>query len=398
GLITGGCESGVLQVYNVAQLLAGQNALVAQQEKHQGAVRSLDYNPFQHNLVASGASESEIFIWDLNNTAVPMSPGAKVTPHEDVQGLAWNRQVQHILASVFPSRCVIWDLRKNEPIIKLSDTQSRIRWRVAQWHPDVATQLWLASEEDQSPTVQLWDLRYATAPAKTFQIHQRGVLGLTWCSKDHDLVASCGKDNRIICWNQNTEDPNGEVLSELATTNQWNFDVAWCPRNPALIAGSSFDGNVTIYSIHGGVHQQVQTSNKIADSFPGMENIGHEPSQSVPLQSHGPVSNDLKRPPRWMRRPAGACFGFGGKLVTFNGNSRTVTVNQVVTDPELMERSNQLERVLNEGNFIEYCYQADDTANKFKKYVVDGPKNEDSNAVDGLSDQMAGLSRVSLQF
>uniref|UniRef100_A0A182Y5Z2 Protein transport protein Sec31A n=1 Tax=Anopheles stephensi TaxID=30069 RepID=A0A182Y5Z2_ANOST len=430
GLITGGCESGVLQVYNVAQLLAGQNALVAQQEKHQGAVRSLDYNPFQHNLVASGASESEIFIWDLNNTAVPMSPGAKVTPHEDVQGLAWNRQVQHILASVFPSRCVIWDLRKNEPIIKLSDTQSRIRWRVAQWHPDVATQLWLASEEDQSPTVQLWDLRYATAPAKTFQIHHRGVLGLTWCSKDHDLVASCGKDNRIICWNQNTEDPNGEVLSELATTNQWNFDVAWCPRNPALIAGSSFDGNVTIYSIHGGVHQQVQTSNKIADSFPGMENIGHEPSQSVPLQSHGAVSNDLKRPPRWMRRPAGACFGFGGKLVTFNGNSRTVTVNQVVTDPELMERSNQLERVLNEGNFIEYCrqkadqttdqysrlmwyflkanfendphaemlnllgYQADDTANKFKQYVLDGPKNEDSNAVDGLSDQMAGLSRI----
>uniref|UniRef100_A0A182MXT3 Protein transport protein Sec31A n=1 Tax=Anopheles dirus TaxID=7168 RepID=A0A182MXT3_9DIPT len=430
GLITGGCENGVLQVYNVAQLLAGQNALVAQQEKHQGAVRSLDYNPFQHNLVASGASESEIFIWDLNNTAVPMSPGAKVTPHEDVQGLAWNRQVQHILASVFPSRCVIWDLRKNEPIIKLSDTQSRIRWRVAQWHPEVATQLWLASEEDAAPTVQLWDLRYATAPAKTFQIHQRGVLGLTWCPKDHDLVASCGKDNRIICWNQNTDDPNGEVLSELATTNQWNFDVAWCPRNPALIAGSSFDGNVTIYSIHGGVHQQVQTSNKIADSFPGMENIGHEPSQSVPVQSHGAVSNDLKRPPRWMRRPAGACFGFGGKLVTFNGTSRTVTVNQVVTDPELVERSNQLERVLSEGNYAEYCrqkadqtndqharfmwyflkanfeddphaemlnllgYQADDTANKFKQYVLDAPKSEETNAVDGLSDQMAGLSRI----
>ncbi|XP_053680316.1 protein transport protein Sec31A [Anopheles nili] len=429
GLVTGGCESGVLQVYNVAQLLAGQNALVAQQEKHQGAVRSLDYNPFQHNLVASGASESEIFIWDLNNTAVPMSPGAKVTPHEDVQGLAWNRQVQHILASVFPSRCVIWDLRKNEPIIKLSDTQSRIRWRVAQWHPDVATQLWLASEEDQAPTVQLWDLRYATAPAKTFHIHQRGMLGLTWCPGDHDLVASCGKDNRIICWNQNTEDPNGEVLSELATTNQWNFDVAWCPRNPALIAGSSFDGNVTVYSIHGGVHQQVQTSNKIADSFPGMEHIGHEPAPSVPAQSPGTVCNDLKRPPRWMRRPAGACFGFGGKLVTFNGNNRTVTVNQVVTDPELVERSNHLERVLNEGNFAEYCrqkadqsndqhfrfmwyflkanfednpqaemlnllgYQAEDTANKFKKYTLDEPKRDEVNPVEGLSDQMAGLSR-----
>jgi len=29
------------------------------------------------NLVASGASESEIFIWDLNNPDKPMTPGAK---------------------------------------------------------------------------------------------------------------------------------------------------------------------------------------------------------------------------------------------------------------------------------------------------------------------------------
>jgi len=31
----------------------------------------------QVNLVASGASESEIFIWDLNSPEKPMTPGAK---------------------------------------------------------------------------------------------------------------------------------------------------------------------------------------------------------------------------------------------------------------------------------------------------------------------------------
>ncbi|XP_062716426.1 protein transport protein Sec31A isoform X4 [Aedes albopictus] len=434
GLIVGGCEGGIIQVYSAAKLLAGENGLVAQQDKHNGAVRSLDYNPFQHNLLASGASESEIFIWDLNNTTVPMSPGQKMQPAEDIQGLAWNRQVQHILASVFSSRCVIWDLRKNEPIIKLNDTQTRVRWRAVQWHPEVATQLWMASEEDQAPSIQLWDLRYATAPAKSFHIHQRGVLGLTWCQKDFDLVASCGKDNKIYCWNQNSEDPNGEILSELATTNQWNFDVAWCPRNPALIAGSSFDGNVTVYSIFGGVHQQVQTSNKIADSFPGMENIGHEPAPQLAAQTQ-PTCNDLKRAPKWLKRPAGACFGFGGKLVTFNGNSRTVTVNQVITDLELVDRSNRLEKVLAEGTFVDYCrqkadqsndqhsrflwyflkanfeedphaemlnllgYHSEDMVNKFKKYTDCGkettaPAAEQVNPVDGLADQMAGLSRT----
>ena len=207
GLVTGGCESGVIQVFSPAKILAGEEGLLSQQNKHNGAVSTLDYNPFQTNLLASGASESEIFIWDLNNTTTPMNPGTKTQPFEDVQEVAWNRQVQHIMASVFPARCVIWDLRKNEPIIKLTDTQSRIRWKTMQWHPDIATQLWLGSEDDQCPTIQLWDLRFATAPTKAFNIHQRGVLGITWCEQDRNLMASCGKDNKIYIWDQSSELP-----------------------------------------------------------------------------------------------------------------------------------------------------------------------------------------------
>jgi WD40 repeat protein len=48
---------------------------------------------FQSNLLASGASESEIFIWDLNRVQTPMTPGAKSQPVEDVRCIAWNRQV-----------------------------------------------------------------------------------------------------------------------------------------------------------------------------------------------------------------------------------------------------------------------------------------------------------------
>lgn len=32
---------------------------------------------YQSNLLASGANDSEIFIWDLNNFNSPMTPGAK---------------------------------------------------------------------------------------------------------------------------------------------------------------------------------------------------------------------------------------------------------------------------------------------------------------------------------
>jgi len=51
-------------------------------------------------------------------------------------------------------------------------------------------------------------------------------------------------------------------VCDISTANQWNFDVSWCPRNPALIASASYDGHVSIYSLTGG-QQQVQTSNKV---------------------------------------------------------------------------------------------------------------------------------------
>lgn len=142
---------------------------------------------------------------------------------------------------------------------------------------------------------------------QTIQIHQRGILGLSWCARDIDLMISCGKDNKILCWNPNAETPGDEILSEIASTIQWYSDVQWCPRNPALMVASSLEGNVSIYSLFGGSQQQVQTSNKIADSFPGMDTFAHAP---VPQNTAAPIIyNDLRKPPKWMRRPIGAVFG-----------------------------------------------------------------------------------------
>lgn len=55
-----------------------------------------------------------------------------------------------------------------------------------------------------------------------------------------------------------------------------------------------------------GKTQQLQTTNKIADSFPGMDGYIQAPIQQ---QSSGPVSVDLSKPPKWLKRPVGASFG-----------------------------------------------------------------------------------------
>jgi len=68
----------------------------------------------------------------------------------------YHGQVQHILASTAPSgRSVVWDLRKNEPIIQVADSSSKVQCSAVAWHPDVATQLVTSSIDDRYPVIQV---------------------------------------------------------------------------------------------------------------------------------------------------------------------------------------------------------------------------------------------------
>ncbi|KAL5017881.1 hypothetical protein ScPMuIL_003603 [Solemya velum] len=358
GMIVGGTDSGGLLGYSASKLLDGnKDCLVLKNEKHTGAVKALDFNSYQHNLLASGGSDSEIYVWDLNKPETPMTPGTKSQPPEEVACVAWNKQVQHIIASTFASRCVVWDLRKNEPIIKVSDSMSRIKSKLVVWHPDVATQMCISSEDDHTPVIQLWDLRYATSPLKVFENHTRGILSMAWSQHDSDLLLSCAKDNRILCWNPNTNIQGGEVVYELPTSNQWCFDVQWCPRNPAILSSSSFDGHITVYSLMGGGHP-IQTTDKASDSFHTTDSF----AQATMNQQNNIMP--LQKPPKWLRRPVGASFGFGGKLLTFEtekmkpgqqSSTHPVYLSQVVTENDLLNRSLQLEQAMNNNQFHEFC-------------------------------------------
>lgn len=42
-----------------------------------------------------------------------------------------------------------------------------------EWHPEVATQMVLASEDDRLPVIQIWDLRFASSPLRVLENHAR---------------------------------------------------------------------------------------------------------------------------------------------------------------------------------------------------------------------------------
>ncbi|XP_077933357.1 protein transport protein Sec31B isoform X5 [Halichoerus grypus] len=365
GVIAGGGDNGMLTLYDVTHILSsGKEPVIAQRQKHTGAVRALDFNPFQGNLLASGASDSEIFIWDLNNLNVPRTPGSKSQqPPEDIKALAWNRQVQHILSSAHPSgKAVVWDLRKNEPIIKVSDHSNRMHSSGLAWHPDIATQLVLCSEDDRFPVIQLWDLRFASSPLKVLESHSRGILSVSWSQADAELLLSSAKDNQILCWNLGSN----EVVYKLPTQSSWCFDVQWCPRDPPVFSAASFDGWISLYSVMGRSWevQQMRQADKTSSFFSKGQPL---PPLQVPEQgAQASLIPPLKKPPKWMRRPAGVSFAFGGKLVTFGLPStpahqmtqpclRLVFISQVITESELLRRSAELREALESGNLLNYC-------------------------------------------
>ncbi|XP_069913496.1 protein transport protein Sec31B isoform X10 [Oryctolagus cuniculus] len=367
GVIAGGGDNGMLTLYNVTHILSsGKEPVIAQRQKHTGAVRALDFNPFQDNLLASGANDSEIFIWDLNNLSVPMTPGSKSQyrgPPEDIKALSWNRQVQHILSSAHPSgKAVVWDLRKNEPIIRVSDHSNRMHCSGLAWHPDVATQLVLCSEDDRLPVVQLWDLRFASSPLKVLDSHSRGILSVSWSQADAELLLSSAKDNQILCWNLQSS----EVIYKLPTQSSWCFDVQWCPRVPPVFSAASSDGWISVYSVMGRSWevQHMSQADKTSSSFSKGQPL---PPLQVPEQvAQASLIPPLKKAPRWIRRPAGVSFAFGGKLVTFGLPSapahqvpqpcpRLVFISQVTTELEFLTRSAELQEALRSGNLLGYC-------------------------------------------
>ncbi|GLT39684.1 hypothetical protein SLA2020_138620 [Shorea laevis] len=328
GLIAGGLVDGNVDIWNPLALIRSEpseRAVVGHLSRHKGPVRGLEFNAIAPNLLASGADDGEICIWDLSVPAEPSHfpplKGSGSAAQGEISFVSWNSKVQHILASTsYNGTTVVWDLKKQKPVISFSDSVRR-RCSVLQWNPDVATQLVVASDDDGSPSLRLWDMRNVMSPVKEFVGHTKGVIAMSWCPIDSSYLITCAKDNRTICWDTVT----GEIACELPAGTNWNFDVHWYPKIPGVISASSFDGKIGIYNIEGCSRYGVTESDFGA----------------VPL-----------RAPKWYKRPVGTSFGFGGKLVSFHPRPSAgseVLVHNLVTEESLVSRSSEFEAAIQNG-------------------------------------------------
>jgi protein transport protein SEC31 len=318
--------------------------------KHSGAIKTVQFNHSKHDLLATAGAKGELFIYDLNNIANPFKLGGGAARADDYECLDWNKgaKVPHILATGSSGGFVtIWDVRQKKENLTLNNYARKPVSAVA-WDPDVATKLMTAVPSDQEPVILMWDLRNSSAPERILRGHELGVLSLSWCLQDSSLLLSGGKDNRTIAWNPHT----GESYGEFPVVTNWTFQTRWNPHNPGLLATASFDGKISVQTIQNtnSKNDEKTTAQQALESDDFFNQVQTQPQ---------PVSFSLPKAPKWMERPAGVSFGFGGKLVRLATDSAsrksTVSIETFAVDSAVTEASQKFEESLKSGDLANIC-------------------------------------------
>ena len=293
------------------------------------SVSCMEFNPQKSSLLGTGGCDGTVQVVNIERPTHPdVFHNVTTTKHtnSEVVCLAWNRKVQHILATASnQGLTVVWDLKNKKEVISFKDPANRSRCSALSWNPDIPTQLMVAYNDDTSPCVQLWDMRNCNYPFREFQEHSRGVTAASYCDHDSNLIISSARDNRTFCWS--LQDDKFETFSELnlgcAATK-----IDWSSNLPGFIAASSSTGTVSVHSV-----LQKQTA---------------APSQYLP---------------KWIRVPCGVSFGFGGKVVIFGSKQTShVQIHVIADEPDVAQGAEKFDEFLS-TDLRPYCKTMKDVAN-----------------------------------
>ncbi|KAI0485575.1 WD40 repeat-like protein [Xylaria cf. heliscus] len=351
GIIAGALENGSLDLWDAEKLLAGESdALIERTTKHTGPIKSLQFNPLRPQILATAGAKGELFIYDVNDPENAFRLGTAAARSDDLECVAWNTKVSHILATGGTGGFVtVWDLKTKKASLTLNNNRKPVS--AIAWDPNNSTKLLTATPDDATPVILLWDLRNSNAPERTLQGHEQGVLSVSWCQQDGDILISSGKDNKTLIWNPQT----GERYGEFPEVTNWTFLTRFHPHNPNLSATASFDGKITI--------QTLQNTNPSAVQNSTQSHLdGEDFFTQAQTQPQG-AAFSLAKAPRWLEIPVGVSFGFGGKLVTFSQNpsqagqkrSSKIQISQFSVDSDITSATEKFEDSLKAGDLAGIC-------------------------------------------
>ncbi|CAD6199838.1 unnamed protein product [Caenorhabditis auriculariae] len=336
GIVAGGTEDGTVVFFDAFALInESKLEIISARRDHHGHVLSVDSSA-DGRWVTSGAGSGQLLLWDLANLASPYSPGV-ANFQDQVKVIRWCGKVDTIFASASAHRVSVWDIRRHgAPILEFAENPG-CDWATLSWNPKNANTLLVGSQSQTNPVIQLWDLRYATAPLNEFRLHQRGVTSIDWHTADDRLAMSAGLDGQILIWNPE----NGQIHGGLGSLQgDWIKAVRWSRAQPAQLAVQYFRHPTQICSLDSlGTPQQ------------GMEVLAPKLSESLV--------------PSWISAPTvGSSLAMGCRHVThwrsFDIPSQkfvfNVEVETAFVDEELLSTIETFQRA-HENNGLDGFYE-----------------------------------------
>lgn len=349
-------ENGALDVWDAAKFrTSSSNALIGRTTKHTAEIKSVGFSRGDQLRLASAGVKGELYVYDVDSMADAYRLGGTTARADDIECLDWNYKPHNILATGSSGGSIIvWDVKAKRDMLTMA-TLGRRPVSAVCWDPNVSTRLITATSNDQDPLILVWDLRKAAEPERTLRGHELGVLGLDWCQQDSNLLLSCGKDNRTLCWDPNT----GAQRGQFSVVTNWTFQTQWSPSNPDFFATASFDGKITV--------QSIQITNSTNQDPTTMQSAS-DPDDFFSQTRKMPQSTDFTLPdaPAWKKPSVGAVFGYGGKLVRFSFD-KTKSASRLVVDDchvqgDLAAKAELFQTTLDSGDLSSLCQDRIDNA------------------------------------
>ncbi|KAL2435214.1 Protein transport protein sec31 [Exophiala dermatitidis] len=350
GIIAGAFDDGTLGLWDADKTLTNPaEASIFKKKIHSGAIKALQFNPKIQNFLATGGANGELFISDLNHLDAPIRLGSTAARADDIDCLDWNKKVSNILVTGSSGGFVtVWDMKTRKESLTLNNYQRKPASAIA-WDPEKPTRLITAVPLEQEPVLLVWDLRNSNAPEKILRGHDSGVLSVSWCPQDHDLLLSCGKDNRTILWNPQS----GQAYGEYPVVTNWTFQTRFNPHNPNFFATASFDGKLQVQTLQNTNPSSAETDqNQATDGEDFFSKAQTQPQTS---------SFSLPKAPKWLERPASVSFGFGGRIISVRlaepGKLRAskVSISKFEVDSSVGSATETFEKAIQSGDLKSLC-------------------------------------------
>jgi protein transport protein SEC31 len=316
-----GDASGNMYLWNASEIMGKKgkesdiaDALISSKIYNDNVpILSIDSNPIVKSNIAFGGSEVRVISTEKDESYSFKGNESKIS----YTSVKWNKKVPNILASTNDMGIVnIWDLKTKKSIFNIQSIDGYDPFNAEKpnkslcitWNPEKNTQIAVANDDDETPVVNIWELRNLNSPLATFKgIHKKGIKGITWYDSEPSYFVTVGKDHLAIVWDYKQATPAYEIQLGCSANS-----VQFIPQMYSHFVATSTDGDMEIMSM---VH----------------------PMKCL-------AADYVSKPFSWKSKKCVGRFGFGGNFASVNG--KNLTYAKVIMNDKIVENANKFEQVM----------------------------------------------------